>query len=242
MREFIRGLDWSVLTNILLRVLPALICVTLHELAHGYVAYRLGDDTAKNAGRLTLNPLKHIDPMGLIMMLVAGFGWAKAVPVNMYRFRDRKKGMAITAIAGPITNILISIVSLFLFGLLITPLYVSEIGYVILLLLQTTAYLSCAFAVFNLLPIPPLDGSKVAFSLMPDDKYRWLMRYEKYGMIILFALVVSDIISGPLSILTGRLYDMLGIFFDIGLKISIFILDKVAVYGGMGVDLVSMLF
>ena len=94
-----RGLDWSVLTNLLLSVVPALICITLHELAHGYVAYRLGDDTAKRAGRLTLNPLRHIDIMGLLMMIVFKFGWAKPVPVNMMRFRSPKRGMALTAAA-----------------------------------------------------------------------------------------------------------------------------------------------
>lgn len=107
-----RGLDWSVLTNLLLSVVPALICITLHELAHGYVAYRLGDDTAKRAGRLTLNPLRHIDIMGLLMMIVFKFGWAKPVPVNMWKFKNPKKGMAITAAAGPIANLLIALVFL----------------------------------------------------------------------------------------------------------------------------------
>ena len=103
------GLDWSYLTNILLSIIPALICITLHELSHGFVAYKLGDTTAKDAGRLTLNPIKHLDIMGILMMVVFHFGWAKPVPVNMYRFKNPKQGMAITAVAGPLMNVLITI-------------------------------------------------------------------------------------------------------------------------------------
>ena len=115
------GLDWSYLTNILLSIIPALICITLHELSHGFVAYKLGDTTAKDAGRLTLNPIKHLDIMGILMMVVFHFGWAKPVPVNMYRFKNPKQGMAITAVAGPLMNVLITIVFLFLYGLLFRP-------------------------------------------------------------------------------------------------------------------------
>lgn len=186
-----RGLDWSVLTNLLLSVVPALICITLHELAHGYVAYRLGDDTAKRAGRLTLNPLRHIDIMGLLMMIVFKFGWAKPVPVNMWKFKNPKKGMAITAAAGPIANLLIALVFLFLYGFLFALLHrpgrslnwLQEMLYI-------TAYLSIALAIFNIIPIPPLDGSKVLFSCISDRSYTKLMYYERYGMIILLVLVL----------------------------------------------------
>ena len=108
------GWDFSYLLSILLGVIPSLICITLHELSHGYVAYRLGDDTAKQAGRLTLNPIRHLDPVGLLMMLVFRVGWAKPVPVNMYRFKNPKRGMAITALAGPVSNVLITLVFLLL--------------------------------------------------------------------------------------------------------------------------------
>ena len=140
------GLDWSVLTDLLLSIVPALVCITLHELAHGYVAYKLGDDTAKRAGRLTLNPLKHIDIMGLAMMLY---------------------GM------------------LFRFGLRIgkTGSYIAEMLYI-------TAYLSTALAIFNIIPIPPLDGSKVLYSFISDRAYAELMYYEKYGMIFLVVAVL----------------------------------------------------
>ena len=186
-----RGLDWSVLTNLLLSVVPALICITLHELAHGYVAYRLGDDTAKRAGRLTLNPLRHIDIMGLLMMIVFKFGWAKPVPVNMWKFKNPKKGMAITAAAGPIANLLIALVFLFLYGFLFALLHRPGRSLNWLLeILYITAYLSIALAIFNIIPIPPLDGSKVLFSCISDRSYTKLMYYERYGMIILLVLVL----------------------------------------------------
>lgn len=186
-----RGLDWSVLTNLLLSVVPALICITLHELAHGYVAYRLGDDTAKRAGRLTLNPLRHIDIMGLLMMIVFKFGWAKPVPVNMWKFKNPKKGMAITAAAGPIANLLIALVFLFLYGFWFALLHRPGRSLNWLLeMLYITAYLSIALAIFNIIPIPPLDGSKVLFSCISDRSYTKLMYYERYGMIILLVLVL----------------------------------------------------
>ena len=186
-----RGLDWSVLTNLLLSVVPALICITLHELAHGYVAYRLGDDTAKRAGRLTLNPLRHIDIMGLLMMIVFKFGWAKPVPVNMWKFKNPKKGMAITAAAGPIANLLIALVFLFLYGFLFALLHRPGRSLNWLLeMLYITAYLSIALAIYNIIPIPPLDGSKVLFSCISDRSYTKLMYYERYGMIILLVLVL----------------------------------------------------
>ena len=172
-------------------MVPALICITLHELAHGYVAYRLGDDTAKRAGRLTLNPLRHIDIMGLLMMIVFKFGWAKPVPVNMWKFKNPKKGMAITAAAGPIANLLIALVFLFLYGFLFALLHRPGRSLNWLLeMLYITAYLSVALAIFNIIPIPPLDGSKVLFSCISDRSYTKLMYYERYGMIILLVLVL----------------------------------------------------
>ena len=185
-----RGLDWSVLTNLLLSVVPALICITLHELAHGYVAYRLGDDTAKRAGRLTLNPLRHIDIMGLLMMIVFKFGWAKPVPVNMWKFKNPKKGMAITAAAGPIANLLIALVFLFLYGFLFALLHRPGRSLNWLLeMLYITAYLSIALAIFNIIPIPPLDGSRILLVVLPRQMYFGLMRYERYIMIALLAAV-----------------------------------------------------
>ena len=209
MGEVIRNLDWSVLINILMGVIPSLICITLHELSHGYTAYLLGDNTAKNAGRLTLNPVKHIDLFGLIMMAVFHFGWAKAVPVNMRNFKNPKKGMAITALAGPAMNVVITVVFLFLYGLLYEPLGGSTWGHYVLQMIYLTSYISIALAVFNLIPIPPLDGSKILFSLMNDEQYAKLMRYERYGMVLLLALVWSGVLGSPLSNAVGFVYDRL---------------------------------
>ena len=210
------GLDWSYLTNILLGVVPALLCITLHELAHGVVAYWLGDSTAKDAGRLTLNPLKHLDLMGLVMMVVFHFGWAKPVPVNMYRFKNPKWGMALTAVAGPGMNVLIAIVFLFLYGVLFTPLHGEGI---VLEMIYLTAYLSLSFAIFNIIPISPLDGSKVLGAVLPERHYATLMRYERYGMLLLLALVATGVLGRPLSDVTQAAFNKLFIFAEWGYRL-----------------------
>ena len=176
------------------------------------MAYHLGDDTAKRAGRLTLNPIKHIDIMGLLMMVVFHFGWAKPVPVNMMNFKDPKKGMAITALAGPVSNVILTAVALLLYG----PLYVlmvlgigGQFVAIVADMVLTTAYLSMALAVFNLLPVPPLDGSKVVYSCLSDRNYLKLMYYERYGMIAMLILVATGILGTPLSKLTGAAFDLL---------------------------------
>lgn len=207
MANILRNLDWSVMTDMILSVIPALICITLHELSHGFVAYKLGDNTAKYMGRLTLNPIKHIDIMGLVSMVVFKFGWAKPVPVNMYNFKNPKKGMAICALAGPVSNLVIACVFLVLYGFLFIPLQSVSWGITVLEMIYTTAYLSVALAVFNIIPVPPLDGSKVLFSVISDSLYEKLMRYERYGMIILLALLAFDILSVPLGIATNFLLD-----------------------------------
>ena len=204
-----QGLDWSYITDMLLTVIPALVCITLHELSHGLVALWLGDTTARDAGRLTLNPLRHIDLWGLLMMVICKFGWAKAVPVNMYRFKNPRRGMALTALAGPVSNLLIAALALAAYGRLFTRLSGSDTGYYILQMLQITAYLSCSLAVFNFLPIPPLDGSKVLLSFLGDKKYQWLMRYERYGFILLILLVSTGASSGFVSGVTGWVFDKL---------------------------------
>ena len=210
------GLDWSYLTSILLGVIPALICITLHELAHGVVAYWLGETTAKDAGRLTLNPIKHLDLMGILMMVVFHFGWAKPVPVNMNRFKNPKTGMAITAVAGPGMNVIIAVVFLFLYGLLFKPLGADSF---VLEMVYLTAYLSLSFAIFNIIPISPLDGSKVLGAVLPERHYRTLMRYERYGMLVLLALVATGVLGRPLSTVTQAAFDKLFIFAEWGYEL-----------------------
>ena len=200
------GFDFSYLLSILLGVIPSLLCITLHELSHGFVAYKLGDTTAKDAGRLTLNPLKHLDPMGLLMMVVFHVGWAKPVPVNMYRFQNPKRGMALTALAGPMCNVLITVGFLALYGALFLPLRQSAAGDYLLQMILLTARISLGLAIFNLLPVPPLDGSKILLSLLPDEKYRVLLRYERYGSLLLFALVATGLLGTPLSTVIDAAY------------------------------------
>ena len=183
------GLDWSYLLNIVLSVVPSLLCITFHEVSHGYVAYRLGDTTAKDAGRLTLNPLKHIDPMGLLMMVVFKLGWAKPVPVNMMRFRNPKRGMALTALAGPVSNLLLAVLFLGIGKViyLYAP-YSEGMNVFFEWCLFTVAPMSVGMGLFNLIPIPPLDGSKVLAMFLPNSAYGQLMRYERYGILVLLAL------------------------------------------------------
>ena len=213
MSNIFHNLDWSVLTDILMSIIPALICITFHELSHGYVAYRLGDNTAKNMGRLTLNPIKHIDIMGLLMMIVFKFGWAKPVPVDMRNFKNPKAGMAITALAGPVSNVILAGIAFFIYGVLFVWLSGSDFGQQVLSMIYITGYLSIALAVFNLLPIPPLDGSKVLAAALPDRAYDWLMRRERYGMLLLIVLSLADvgggIINQAISVVWTGLYSLI---------------------------------
>lgn len=221
--EAIRGrFDFTALLSILLSVIPSLVCITLHELSHGLTAYLLGDDTAKRAGRLTLNPIKHLDLLGLVMMVVAHVGWAKPVPVNMMNFKNPKRGMALTSLAGPLSNVLITCVFFFLYGLLYLPLTIkgSAAGDYLLQMIQLTAVISMGYAVFNLIPIPPLDGSKVLFSLVSDRAYYQLMRYERYGMILLYALVFTNLLGAPLHTAISFLADKFFVFAQWGFALA----------------------
>ena len=216
------GFDFSYLLGLLSGIIPSLICITLHELSHGLVAYALGDDTAKRAGRLSLNPIRHLDWMGLLMMVVAHVGWAKPVPVNMMNFRDPKRGMAVTALAGPASNVLIACFFFFLYGLLILPLSIagSAAAEYLLEMVQLTAVISVGYAVFNLIPIPPLDGSKVLFSLVSDEAYYKLMRYERYGMLLLYVLVFTNVLGSPLHTAIAFVTDKLFIFARWGFSLA----------------------
>lgn len=202
-------MDWSYLINILLQMIPAVICFSIHELSHGYMAYRLGDDTAKKQGRLTLNPIKHIDPIGFLMLVFMGFGWAKPVSVDMRKFRNPKLGMAATAFAGPASNLLLSLLLMPVYGafLALGTGLSDTLYYYISQILMFTIYLSISLAVFNLVPIPPLDGSKIIEAVLPERIYYQIMRYERYGMIVLFIALWSGVLSGPLSKVTFWIFE-----------------------------------
>ena len=183
-------------------VAASLLCITLHETCHGFAAYKLGDNTAKRMGRLSLNPLKHVDLMGLIMMALFRFGWAKPVPVDMRNFKNPKAGMALTALAGPVSNVVLAYAAVVLCNFVIF--LADRLGntWLLLALAQFFVYveiISAGLAVFNVFPIPPLDGSKVLFALLSDRAYDRLMRYEKYGMGLLMVLLVTGVIDRPLG-------------------------------------------
>lgn len=214
---FLRRINYSFagLIQLLLTIPVLLLSLSLHETAHGLAAYWLGDDTAKSQGRLSANPLHHIDWMGFLCLILVGFGWAKPVSVNMYRFKDPKKGMALSALAGPVMNILLVFVSVFLW--LISWKYGWN-QYVVLFFYLMVQY-NAVLAMFNLLPIPPLDGSKVFFALLPDRYYYQLMQYEQYGMLLLLLLIITGATSG---IIANGVNNLIQAVFNLVIKLPVF--------------------
>ena len=203
LQNLIQALDLGSLSDAFQRMFAVFLCLTVHEVSHGLAAYALGDPTAKSMHRLSLNPLRHIDWFGLAMMFIAGFGWAKPVPVDPRYFKKPKQGMALTALAGPVANLLLAVLliaiseSIYLFApdsLLWSKLFT--------FCLYFAAPLSIGLGLFNLLPIPPLDGSKVAAVLLPDRTYLRLMRYEHHGILVLLLLswigVTGGLIDGAI--------------------------------------------
>lgn len=209
LQAWLAQLELDNLWIMLVTVLSAVLCITFHETCHGLMALALGDDTAKRAGRLSLNPLKHIDIFGLIMLAVAKFGWAKPVPINMRRFRNPKVGMALCALAGPLGNVVLCAVCTVLYGICHYYSYLYSWLYYPDLFLWYTIILSAGLAVFNLLPIPPLDGSKILFAIMPNAWYAKLMRYERYGMTILIVLLMTGVLDTPLNTMRDMLLTVL---------------------------------
>ncbi|MBE6995921.1 MAG: site-2 protease family protein [Ruminococcaceae bacterium] len=199
-QELLQALDVGSLLDALLRVAAVLLCLTVHETCHGLAAYLLGDPTAKRMRRLSFNPLRHIDWFGLAMMFFAGFGWAKPVPVDDRYFKKPKLGMALTALAGPVSNLLLAVLMIFLSKLiyLYSPYYV-WVDELFSFLLYVAAPLSVGLGLFNLIPIPPLDGSKLFAAFLPDRAYEKLMRYERYGILVLLALSYFGVMSNFIS-------------------------------------------
>ena len=191
-------MDWMSLLLFVMSGVACLISLTVHELSHGLVAYRLGDPTAKLNGRLTLNPLSHIDWIGLFLLLAVGVGWAKPVPVDPRNFKNPREGMAITALAGPFSNFVLALVSLGMGSLLFHFAPANRpLAYILLFLCQL-AVLNVGLGLFNLIPFPPLDGSRVLEMLLPERAYRWLMRYERYLIVAVVLLAWSGFFGGPL--------------------------------------------
>ena len=209
LKDLWAALDLGSLEGIVLRLASVFLCLTIHESCHGLAAYALGDPTAKRAHRLSLNPLRHIDWIGFVMMIVAGFGWAKPVPVNPNYFKKPKEGMAVTALAGPASNFLLALLLLLIARLVYArALVTGALPQTLFSFLVNTACLSVGLGLFNLVPIPPLDGSKVLAALLPDRQYAWLMRYERFGMLIIMALVCFGALSNVLNSAIGWVFQL----------------------------------
>ncbi len=211
--NFTQNMDWQGLTNLLLQIVAVLLCLTVHETCHGLAAYALGDPTAKRMKRLSLNPLRHIDPFGALMMIVAGFGWAKPVPVDMRYFKHPKSGMAITALAGPMSNFVLAYLAMLLYalvyGLLITGRVSGAVFWGLLNFFWLLASLSVGLGVFNLIPFPPLDGSKILESVLPDRIYYQILRFERYGILILMVVLWTGILDVPLYAARSGVMDLM---------------------------------
>ena len=203
---FSRNIDFmSVIVYIISSLLVIFLVLPFHEFAHGFVAYKLGDRTAKNSGRLSLNPIAHIDYMGAMLLLIIGFGWAKPVPIDDRNFKNPKAGMAITALAGPVANLIAAIVAGLLCNTIIavvgiTTILTSMFWQYVILFFQYLMIINTSLAVFNLIPIPPLDGSKILMAFLPDKVVYKIYQYERYFSVFLFVIIMIVSRSG---ILTG---------------------------------------
>ena len=200
--DWLKQLDFSFFYTYGIIVAASLLCIMFHEVSHGVTAWKLGDPTAKNAGRLTFNPIKHVDIWGLLMMALFRFGWAKPVPIGMQNFKHPVRDMAITAAAGPLSNIVLAFLALCIRA---GALYVNQqtggaVSGFIVTFFEYVAILSVGLAVFNILPIPPLDGSKVVNALLPEHIYYRILRYEKFGFLAVIILLWSGLLDTPLTV------------------------------------------
>lgn len=194
----------------LLLAIPLLYSVILHEIAHGLVASWFGDNTAKNAGRLTLHPLAHLDPVGTLMLFFVGFGWAKPVPVNYNNLINTRLGLIAVALAGCVTNIIIAMVGIFLMQF--QSIHLNPAFSVIL---PIVIKINIILAAFNLIPIPPLDGSKVLMGFLPWEAQAKLAKIEPYGFFIIIALLYTGILYPVIHFIQGLLYGVISLFFGI---------------------------
>lgn len=183
------------------------LTLPIHEYAHAFAATRLGDPTPKYQGRLKLNPLAHIDPIGAVCMVLFGFGWGRAVQVNGRYFDNPKRDMAITALAGPMSNLVVAFASLLFMNVSLLLLQFGMAWYYVYLFFSYLASINIYLAVFNLIPVPPLDGSRILTAFLPDRIYYRIMQYERYIIFAVILLIYMGVLDVPLSFLSDTIYD-----------------------------------
>lgn len=212
----------NLVTSFLARLVVLLVAIPIHESAHGLTAYWLGDPTAKDAGRITLNPMRHIDIIGTLCLLIGGIGWARPVPVDARYFGKPKRDMALSALAGPVSNLLMAILAIILFKvyLLLVPssgaLVMGDLmipnnypfASIIAMVLYYLVIINIALAIFNMLPVPPFDGSRIFLTFLPTKIYFGIMRYERFIMIGLFILLATGVLDTPLGFLYNGVFSL----------------------------------
>jgi Zn-dependent proteases len=202
-----RGIDF---TQLLARVIVLITSIPVHESAHGLVAYWLGDPTARRAGRITLNPLRHFDFIGSAVLLIGGIGWAKPVPIDARYFRKPKRDMALSALAGPVSNIIMATLAIIILKAILLFFYSG--GVVMDFIVELFIFMvltNIALAIFNMLPVPPFDGSRIFLTFLPTKWYFTIMRYEKYIYLGVFLLLFLGVLSAPLNFLNSKVLILL---------------------------------
>lgn len=212
------NLDSIDVLQIITKILIIFLVLPIHECAHAWAAHKMGDETAAYSGRLTLNPLAHIDILGALCLLITGFGWAKPVPINPLKFKKQRFGIAITAAAGPLSNLSVSFIAMIIYRIVLSlpggsGYFLSSAGditggFVILYILQFFILVNIGLAIFNLIPIPPLDGSKIISYFTSAKLDRWIYEHQLIVNAVFFAVIITGILSKPLNIIGGYVYDL----------------------------------